>query len=268
MTHISGSEELKKISDSVNIKALPEMVFGQNKLQLDHTSSGVSIFFSAPSALAKCERKSTIKVRMAGKWVKKMESLGLKDSAMPFDWTYSTTYKGDVCRIESDKKQVSPISIQTDPKVKNGGGGTATGGSKQAPKEVELKDGTGHKIDMEMLMRPDKMEWFKDMTLYEDELGDNGLAKLDLKIRVMPKCFLVRMRFFLRVDGVLARVRDTRYFHDFSKKIVLREYEERESSIDDLKKRRVGKDIIFGNIELLARALTLKDKSLVVIDLS
>jgi hypothetical protein len=35
---------------------------------------------------------------------------------------------------------------------------------------------------------------------------------LSLKVRVMPRCWYVLMRFWLRVDGVLIRLRETRFF--------------------------------------------------------
>jgi hypothetical protein len=33
-----------------------------------------------------------------------------------------------------------------------------------------------------------------------------------LQVRVMPRCWLVLMRFWLRVDGCLVRLRDVRHF--------------------------------------------------------
>ena len=80
------------------------------------------------------------------------------------------------------------------------------------------------------------------MVLFEDELADNGTASLTLKIvsevgrcyslrgggggkgeltnllytpyqqRMMASGFLILMRFFLRVDGVLVRINDTRLY--------------------------------------------------------
>jgi len=35
---------------------------------------------------------------------------------------------------------------------------------------------------------------------------------LSLKVRVMPRCWYVLMRFWLRVDNVLIRLRETRFF--------------------------------------------------------
>ena len=40
---------------------------------------------------------------------------------------------------------------------------------------------------------------FVDLTLYEDDLGDNGESVVRLRMRVMPSCFLLLLRHALRV---------------------------------------------------------------------
>jgi type 2A phosphatase activator TIP41 len=60
-----------------------------------------------------------------------------------------------------------------------------------------------------------RLRRYADIPLFEDELHDNGTSALSVKIRVMPTFWLVLLRFFLRVDGVLIRLRDTRVFHKF-----------------------------------------------------
>lgn len=50
----------------------------------------------------------------------------------------------------------------------------------------------------------------------------------------MPSSYFVLLRYFLRVDNVLVRINDTRFFHDFNTSYVLCEYSNRESSVKDL----------------------------------
>lgn len=70
----------------------------------------------------------------------------------------------------------------------------------------------------------------------------------------MPTSFFVLLRYFLRVDGVMVRVNDTRYFHDFTKDYVLREYTNRESGI-----KQLGLPLpMFGDPNLLAPHLPLR----------
>jgi type 2A phosphatase activator TIP41 len=72
--------------------------------------------------------------------------------------------------------------------------------------------------------------------LYESELDDNGISSLTVKLRVMEQRMLLLCRLFMRVDGVLVRVRDTRVYVDFARDEVIREYTAKETSFDQVKK--------------------------------
>jgi len=104
----------------------------------------------------------------------------LKDFNRPFDWTYTSDYKGTV----RDWVKVEPADVG---------------------------------IDYEQLKRQDPILFYSSLTLYEDELADNGCAqvykcnflardrvytfiKMCVRIRVMPTCFFILCRFYLRVD--------------------------------------------------------------------
>ena len=73
--------------------------------------------------------------------------------------------------------------------------------------------------------------------LYEDELADNGITMLSCKIRVMPQRLLLLCRFFLRLDNVLLRIRDTRVYVEFATGEVIREYTAREEKYDVVRNR-------------------------------
>lgn len=89
---------------------------------------------------------------------------------------------------------------------------------------------TEEMIPFERLKRPDPILLFDEIVLYEDELADNGIAILSVKVRVHPERLFVLSRFYLRLDGVLVRVRDTRVFVEFATGEVLREYQAREET--------------------------------------
>lgn len=115
----------------------------------------------------------------------------------PYDWTYTTGYRGDVEGLEVA--------------------------------------GTEERIDYEQLKKQERIEFYDDIILFEDELADNGTAVLSVKMvgneqhlciiisaiffpphllqRVMGSGFFILQRFFLRVDGVLVRINDTRVHH-------------------------------------------------------
>jgi len=55
------------------------------------------------------------------------------------------------------------------------------------------------------------------------------------RFRIMNDCWYVLLRSYVRVDGVRVRVLDTRIFHDFSTRVILREFTHRETSFDELR---------------------------------
>lgn len=125
-------------------------------------------------------------------------------------------------------------------------------------------------IDYDLLRRREPILWFKEVTLFEDELADNGMAVLSVKTvrqtlpplqvarlpsvalpthhrrhpclycsqRVMPSCFFALLRFWVRVDGVLLRVQDTRAFHRWGTQSVVLEHSLREDRVEELVKVR------------------------------
>ena len=71
--------------------------------------------------------------------------------------------------------------------------------------------------------------------LYEDELADNGISMLSCKIRVMPSRLLLLARFFMRLDNVVIRLRDTRVYVDFDTGEVIREYLAKEEQYENVR---------------------------------
>ena len=122
----------------------------------------------------------------------------------PFDWSYTTDYKGTL-----------------------------------APTSKELKD-SDESIPMELLRRPDPILFFDDVMLYEDELADNGIAMLSCKIRVMPSRLLLLSRFFMRLDNVMLRLHDTRVYVDFDTQDVIREYIAKEGEYEAVRQSLPG----------------------------
>jgi type 2A phosphatase activator TIP41 len=127
---------------------------------------------------------------------------GIKEVVKPFDWSYSTNYKG-----------------------------TITNG-----KEFEMQKSNEEPIPLELLKRPDPILFFEEVVLYESELDDNGISLFSCKLRVMPDRMLLLCRLFMRLDKVLVRVRDTRIYVDFNTGKVIRDYTEKEDEFDKVKK--------------------------------
>lgn len=197
---ILTSKEDEDIRSQLDIPALPEMCFGQTLLQISH-ESGFAISFNPVDSLKLVDNKNdTMKVAYASEWQQQRQQLDVsKEIAKPFDWTYSTDYQG-----------------------------TISGEDK-----LKIHD-TEELIDLEKLKKHEKIHFYQSLVLFEDELADNGIAKLSVKMRVMPSSFFVLLRFFLRVDNVLVRVNDTRLYHEAGMNFLLREYSSKEKMVREL----------------------------------
>lgn len=51
----------------------------------------------------------------------------------------------------------------------------------------------------------------------------------------MPNSFFILLRYFLRIDGVMLRINDTRLYHEFGQDYLLREYTSREAKIEEIR---------------------------------
>jgi hypothetical protein len=71
---------------------LPEMVFGDSKLEIWNEDVGLRFAYTALDALSECKHESDIKVSMAQKW-KAKSGLEVPDGHA-YDWTYGTKYPG------------------------------------------------------------------------------------------------------------------------------------------------------------------------------
>jgi TIP41-like family protein len=133
----------------------------------------------------------------------------------PFDWSYSTDYKGSISPNQSSDDQTNLVPSF-------------------APTQKQLP--------IPLLSQPDPILFFSSIDLFEDELADNGMSLLSVKVRVMPNRLLLLCRFFLRLDGVIFRIRDTRVYIEFATGEVIREYTAREEKYDVVKSKLGGSD--------------------------
>src|SRR5271154_1962772 len=79
--------------------APPEMIFGNNVVAIEHLPSGWGIKFDAFGALDRVDKtgEKRLKVAYSTEWHKSREdSHNIKEVVKPFDWSYTTDYKGDV----------------------------------------------------------------------------------------------------------------------------------------------------------------------------
>lgn len=198
--HIGGNPcNLCKYTNEIDLAHLPEIIFANNKLEIK-SKNGNYINFNTFDAIKMIDNSKypDFKVSISEAWVSTRKQFqNLKPSSKPFDWSYTTFYKGTL------SENVSVIE-------------------------------TTEEIDVEKLKRRDPILEYDSFLLYEDELHDNGLSKLEIKYRIMEERFLVLQRFFLWVDQVIVRIIDTRIYHDIQNPYILREWTYREQNVCDM----------------------------------
>lgn len=199
---ISKAGPIDALTESLGIP-MPEMIFGDNLVAIEHVPSGWSLSFSTPEALDKVDKtdKHMLKVAYARDWESTREGTtkGIKEVVKPYDWSYSTTYAG----TESTGK---------------------------------LEPSSTAKIPLELLKRRDPILFFDEVVLYESELDDNGTSVYSAKLRVHEHRMLLLCRLFMRLDNVIVRIRDTRIYVDFDTDEVIREYTAKEAGFEEVKK--------------------------------
>lgn len=220
---ISASDNVDKFFDDTKVKC-PEMVYLENFMQIENKAYGFDLRFLTADALKGClydtsdskamrddeatakavqSASDAVRVSMAKMWEGRTGT-DIEELPQEFDWTYTTSYTGTL----------GPLEMK------------------------ETEEG----LDMDLLKRPDPIFWFDDVLLFEDELHDNGVSHMAAKMRVMPTFWLCLLRFWLRVDGVLLRVIDVRFFHKFGTDYVYRELQRREATFEQLKQARLPVD--------------------------
>ncbi|TGZ63002.1 hypothetical protein CRM22_007130 [Opisthorchis felineus] len=194
----SVGPEREAFERQLRLPNLPEMIFDKNRLCVDYKAGlrpRCAIQFTALDALQLVDAEQiSIQVPIARAWREARANAEEQlDHPKPYDWTFTTLYTG-----------------------------TLLGEWTVEPYEPGL--------DLALLQRRDPILFYAETTLYEDELGDNGVAMLHLKLRAMNTGFFLLQRFFLRVDGGLVRVYDTRLQWRKGDSYLIREVKRSQSS--------------------------------------
>ncbi|KAH9824481.1 TIP41-like protein [Teratosphaeria destructans] len=200
---ILKAEPIEALSNDLGIP-IPEMIFGDNYVAIEDVETGWTIEFNAKDALDRVSKteEGMLQVAVAEEWKKeRSHQEEVKQVVKPFDWSYSTDYKGTTHE------------------------GLAKGDWVESSQEKDP-------VRTDLLSRQDPILFFDSVDLYEDELADNGIALFSIKVRVMPERLLLLARFFLRLDGVVVRIRDTRVYIEHATHKVIRHYTAKEEKYE------------------------------------
>ena len=139
------------------------------------------------------------------------------------DWTHSTPYKASVRFLSN---HVQRIKNKTALQIPTGAADPS------ATIKVEITD---EEIPYHRLGQDNPIVQSGQIYLFECDLEDSGYTMGICRFRVMSDCWYVLLRSYIRVDGVCVRVLDTRMFHDFSTRAILREFTHREGTYAELR---------------------------------
>lgn len=194
----AGCCEVCTYNFALDLPHLPDMVFHKNALTLEH-EDGAKLAFNPMDALrgVKCDKVDVTKVACSEEWKESRPADTTTEKVKPFDWTFCTDYQGTA----------EGLKIET----------------------------TDKKIDLMKLMKRENILFYHDLSLFEDELHDHGISFSSVKIRVMPSGFYILLRNFVRVDGVLIKINDTRFHHEIENNYILKEFTTRGAKIEALK---------------------------------
>ncbi|KAI2626575.1 TIP41-domain-containing protein [Hypoxylon sp. NC1633] len=259
---------------------VPEMIFGDNVVAVRHAASGWALEFRAQDALDRVDkhpgRAAMLQVAYARDWSASRDlaaaGAGIRDVVKPYDWSYSTTYRGTVVTAPAlpplggfETAGAGATAVTTDTAAKgdaDGGGATAAEmnaeNTEESEESKEKKERnavaaapqrfvfapTTKPIPIELLKRRDPILFFDEVMLYESELDDNGISVLSVKVRVHEHRMLLLARFFLRLDNVVVRIRDTRVYVDFDAEEVTRDYTAKELVFQELKGKLMMRGLV------------------------
>uniref|UniRef100_A0A1I8GVZ0 TIP41-like protein n=1 Tax=Macrostomum lignano TaxID=282301 RepID=A0A1I8GVZ0_9PLAT len=145
-SHILPSDgpRYSAMRSELELPALPDMVFDRNCLRLEHIESGCSLEFNALDALRRVDaHSSSLKLAVSEQWLSTRLEYA-QESAKPYDWTFASDYSGTLLGS----------------------------GWKEEPAAA------GDAINLERLRRRDRILFYCETQLYEDELGDSGTAQM------------------------------------------------------------------------------------------
>lgn len=197
------SEKAALFSSTTVPQSVPEQLYCRNTLCVRHKHTNTCFTFTAKDALEQWKKDDeemknpVITIGLSKQWQQERSRILESVKRVSYDWTYTTSYAGTLfdCVPTVTQKQIN-MRLLTDRSVP-------------------------------ILM-------YDSLPLYVSELDDVGVSEVSVKVRVMPGCWFILLRFFLRIDMQLVKIRDTRYYCEFSpikeKPLVLRERRYQESN--------------------------------------
>ena len=206
-----------KEENGLYISHLPEIFYGFNRLFLINESQNFCYEFNPLQMLSLTNnnvRQKLLKEKEIYYIPTQAKSQYSKtdDTKNEMDWSFSSPYMGHITSINNCiMNKYYPIINET------------------KKFRTEKSNMIFPEIKVENVLNYNQVQFF------EDELGDIGLSEGKIGFGVMDQCFLGLMRCYLRVDNMLVRNIDTKIYHKFGEKYIIRNFTVKEKTYDELK---------------------------------
>jgi len=206
-----------KEENGLYISHLPEIFYGFNRLFLLNESQNFCYEFNPLQMLSLTNnnvRQKLLKEKEIYYIPTQAKSQYSKtdDTKNEMDWSFSSPYMGHITSINNC------IMNKYYPKI-----------NETKKFRTEKSNMIFPEIKVENVLNYNQVQFF------EDELGDIGLSEGKIGFGVMDQCFLGLMRCYLRVDNMLVRNIDTKIYHKFGEKYIIRNFSVKEKTYDELK---------------------------------
>ena len=228
--------------------ALPEQLYGSSRVEATHAATGVTLSFSAEGALRAWMRAqgkgrsgggeeggaggeagaaaaaaaaaaavtARPKVPAAERW-RASRAREIAEHGAPeleYDWTFTCPYGGDVEVGRKDEEQEDDEAAAGENEQDRSGRKKGSRSGKGAgPKPAWLP--TSDRLDRAALSARDPLLLWDEVLLCASELDDCGYSEVGVRIRAMPGRWFAVARCFVRVDGVLVRLLESRVVATF-----------------------------------------------------
>lgn len=223
LQRIANTNEANAIQAALGVSALPEIVFADNTLRFIHEPTKVELHVSAQEVLRSAAAfyrtedyrrvRDAMAIAAPASWEAKRAQHSVYDASI--DWTFRHAFLGTWKRsgARGEPHLSTPLAVRFEDEGESSDATATTSAD-----EIVIVRNSKRRINFDLLRRTDlAILFFDSMELFEDELHDHGTSNLSVKFRVMDGCFLVLLRHFIRIDGRVAAVQDTRFFHEFSR---------------------------------------------------
>ena len=197
ITFLNANISLKHSSGEIRFNATDALMeWAEAHRFLHHTNSEI---IDANDTTDKREYRGVqiLQTKDAKSWLEKSSKNKTSSSEFYYDWTFATPYASTIQTVNTTVKNISYAILVN---------------------RMKWKPSTSSQIPFHLLQDTSQpILLYDDISLFEDDLHDNGDVSLNIKIRVMPMCWYVLQRLFVRIDCVCLKVREVRMFCYFGK---------------------------------------------------